>query len=113
MAGDARRVHATTDDNLIEYIDVSPLARRAGIEFAVFVEPSLHERFNALAAEPGEPLFRLLVPFRFVAARCATACKLNFVVGRGRICADGVGVSAEFRECTARGYYFVLSPYGV
>lgn len=110
MARDARSFQATTDENLVEYVDVSQLARRAGIEFAVFVESSLYERFESLAERPDEPLFRLLVPFRFLAAKCSSACKLNFVVGKGRICADGVSVRAEFREDTARGYYFVLSP---
>ena len=89
------------------YVDASSHAKRAGISDPVHIEPSLYAKFAELD-DVNDPLFRLFVPFRFIAARCITATRLEFVVGKGRICDEGIRIVASYRGDPREGYYFVL-----
>lgn len=100
--------------NVNAYEDISPLARRAGIALPTLVAPELRAAFETLVPSPEdgtphEPLFHLLVPLRFVAAIKRSACRFKLLVGKQRLCEQGIAVQVDFCRDDVRGYFFAIS----
>jgi hypothetical protein len=91
-----------------DWDDITSIARRAGIEYRTVIDRGFRRRFELLIAKAlgqgDEPLFHLLVPLRFLAARQRSACRFQFTVGKRRLCDDGVQISVEFVGGAEQGY---------
>jgi hypothetical protein len=95
-----------------DWDDITSIARRAGIEYRTMIDRAFRRRFETLVTEAGggggEPLFHLLVPLRFLAARQRSACRFQFTVGKRRLCDDGIQVNVEFVGGAEQGYWLLI-----